>query len=146
MEMRCLSEVNYFLRDLVKWHTPPIGWVKANTDAAIGDDGQISVGVVMRDDKGFVVAALMAHFLGLPNAFYGEVLAIKECMLLIHKCSQMKIMIETDAHEVVQAITQPVLGELEAALNVKYIQESLQKLPWWKANTPIERQTSSFTA
>lgn len=94
MEMRCLSKMNYFSRDIAKWQPPPVDWIKANTDAAIGTNDWIGIGVVLRDDRGRVVAVLMARYQGLSNAFYGEVLAIKECMRLIQKCNPMKVIIE----------------------------------------------------
>lgn len=78
--MRCLPKLNYFSRDLAKWQPPPVGWVKANIDAAIGDDGWIGVRVVLRDHGGCVVAVMVASYQRIPNAFYGEVLAIKGCM------------------------------------------------------------------
>jgi hypothetical protein len=42
-----------------KWVPPPAGSYKANWDAAMaGDHGKTGVGVIIRDDKGLIVAAL----------------------------------------------------------------------------------------
>lgn len=43
----------------MKWRPPPIGCCKANWDAATsGDQNKTSVGVIIQDERGLVIAAL----------------------------------------------------------------------------------------
>lgn len=54
----------------------------------------------MRDEGFNVVATLMAKCRGIPNAFYGEVMAIRESLCLIQETQPLKIILESNAKEV----------------------------------------------
>lgn len=88
----------------------------------------------MLDEEGHLVAVLMAKVRGLPDAFYGEVQAIKEWLHLIQEVRPEKIIIELDAITLTNALINNREGESEVAFNVKHIQSFIQTLPWWRLN------------
>lgn len=99
--------------------------MKANTDAAMGPDGMIGIGAVVRDEGGHIVAILMANFQEISNAFYGEVKAINECLVLIRTIELSNIILEMDLSEAVKKILARPTGESESVLIVRHIQGHL---------------------
>lgn len=84
----------------------------------------------MRDARGIVIATLMAKCTGLPEAFHDELIAIKDSLHLIQEVKPEKVVIESNSSMLVNVLRKYGNEESEPALNIKYIQDYLQGLPW----------------
>ena len=89
----------------VCWRKPPDGVFKINTDGAAADDGRrSSIGVIIRDCRGQVVAALCRVLSGCFSVDETEVLAIEAGILLAKEMDLNQIIIESDSLSSVQRI------------------------------------------
>ncbi|XP_023878292.2 uncharacterized protein LOC111990734 [Quercus suber] len=90
---------------LSKWKSPPTGFYKINTDTTAFDDGGNScIGVVIRDNKGNVLAA-SSKVLSVPfSAEASEALALQEGVLLATEMDVSHATFESDALSIIQAI------------------------------------------
>ena len=89
----------------VCWKKPSAGVYKINADGAIVDDGRrLSIGVVIRDFRGDVVAVICRV---LPRNFSVkeiEALAVKAGILLAKELDLHQIIVESDSLSVIQSI------------------------------------------
>ncbi|KAL5754526.1 hypothetical protein ACOSP7_022746 [Xanthoceras sorbifolium] len=87
------------------WSCPPPGMLKLNTDVAVkpGNDC-VGVGAVIRDSSGLVVAAVSKTLLGCFSAETGEMLALREGLLLARNLGLNVQLIEVDACNVVSSV------------------------------------------
>ncbi|KAK3189493.1 hypothetical protein Dsin_029054 [Dipteronia sinensis] len=70
-------------RSCPNWIAPPPGRLKLNTAVALRKDGwSIGVGAAIWDDKGLVIAAQSNQLVGSFNADVGELIALREGLLL----------------------------------------------------------------
>ena len=87
----------------VSWKKPQAGVFKINTDGATVDDGRrSSIGVVIRDSRGKVAAALCRV---LPSCFSVDetkALAIEAGILLARELDLHQVIVESDSLPVVQ--------------------------------------------
>lgn len=109
--MKCLLKINYSPCTLAHWQSLPIGWVKANTNAAIGTNGIIGVRLVLGDEGSYIAVVMIANLLGITTTFYGVVRAINKCLQLIRSSGYTKVIIETDSREVITSILSLCTGE-----------------------------------
>ncbi|KAL5851372.1 hypothetical protein ACOSQ3_006490 [Xanthoceras sorbifolium] len=80
------------------WSPPPAGSLKFNTDAAVKSDFSVmGSGAVVHDDQGKVVAASAKPLLGFFPAELGELLALREGLLLAKELSLVIEWVELDA-------------------------------------------------
>ncbi|XP_030943489.1 uncharacterized protein LOC115968280 [Quercus lobata] len=87
------------------WHPPPAGVFKINVDGATSENGRnSSVGVIIRDSKGIIVAACANYLSGQFSAFETETLAVECGILLAQEMGLAQIIIESDALSVIQSI------------------------------------------
>ncbi|XP_065622475.1 uncharacterized protein LOC136064535 [Quercus suber] len=90
---------------LSKWKSPPTDFYKINTDAAAFDDGRNScIGVVIRDNKGKVLAALSKVLTASFSAKASKALAMQEGVLLATETDFSHAIFESDALSIIQAI------------------------------------------
>lgn len=91
---------------------PPPGFFKVNVDGASSLDGlgTSSVGVIIRDDGGRVVAALSKALPLHYPATWTELFAMEQGVLLAQEMTLSKVIFESDAISVVQAISQDLCG------------------------------------
>ncbi|KAL5738556.1 hypothetical protein ACOSP7_031317 [Xanthoceras sorbifolium] len=90
---------------LVSWSPPPAGSLKLNTDAAVKPGFSVmGSGAVVRDDQGKVVAASAMPLLGFFLAELGELLALREGLLLAKELSLVIEWVELDAVNVVARV------------------------------------------
>ncbi|KAL2938556.1 hypothetical protein RDABS01_022005 [Bienertia sinuspersici] len=85
------------------WKPPPHGWIKVNTNAHMKGENDASVGVVLRDENGDLIAAGVK----LTKAFdveMAEAEAIRYGMRLAKRLGYERIILESDALSSVQAI------------------------------------------
>ena len=89
----------------VSWRKPPNGVFKINSDGAAADDGRrSSIGVIIRDCRGQVVAALCRVLPGCFTVDETEALAIEAGILLAKELDLNQIIIESDSLSIVQRI------------------------------------------
>lgn len=105
------------------WVLPPPGTFKVNVDGASSEhDGSSSVGVVIRDSNGLVVAALCLPLQSHFSAMLTEIFALEQGVLLAQELQLPRVIVESDALAVIQAINDKATGSSFGHL----IQEVLQ--------------------
>lgn len=93
------------------WSPPPPGVFKINVDGASSNlDGTSSIGVIIRDCNGETIAALckplQAHF----PAELVEVMALEQGVLLAQNLQLTRVMFESDALNVINAVNDAAIG------------------------------------
>ena len=87
------------------WTAPPLGWVKANWDAAIMEKtGLVGLGVVIRDHQGNMVAAKSLTRTGLLEPVIAEAVAALIEIQISHELGYSTVWFEGDAKIIVDAI------------------------------------------
>ncbi|KAL5806555.1 hypothetical protein ACOSQ4_029288 [Xanthoceras sorbifolium] len=87
------------------WSPPPAGSLKLNTDAAVSPGCSVmGSGAVVRDSQGKVVAASAKPLLGFFPAELGELLALREGLLLAKEFNLIIEWVELDAVNVVARV------------------------------------------
>ncbi|KAL5808022.1 hypothetical protein ACOSQ3_028713 [Xanthoceras sorbifolium] len=87
------------------WSPPPAGSLKLNTDAAVKPGfSMMGSGTVVRDSQGKVVAASAKPLLGFFPAELGELLALREGLLVAKELSLSIEWVELDAANVVARV------------------------------------------
>lgn len=87
------------------WSSPPEGTLLMNTDAAFDSSlNNGSTGVVIRDDKGGVVAAANHYLNHVVDAQMAEAYALKHGLELAQSLGMNRIQIQTDCLEVVETM------------------------------------------
>ena len=109
------------------WQAPPSGFFKVNVDDAASNDGRpSSIGVVIRDSRGFLIAASNKI---LPTPFSAEIteaMALQEGVLLASDMGISHVIVESDALSIIQAIFDCDLGDEQGHIiqNIKDISSS----------------------
>lgn len=79
------------------WSRPPNGWTKVNTDAAFSPStGAGSTGVVVRDERGEILAAAARSYSSIADALMAEALAVRDGVLLAVEQGVPKVILESD--------------------------------------------------
>ena len=100
-------KVHQQIGDDVGWAAPPPDVYKINVDGATASNGGCSsVGVVIRDCRGLVVAAACKVLNGAYGAAVTEALAVEEGIRMAKEMELHRIIVESDACVVVDAINQ----------------------------------------
>ncbi|KAL5794875.1 hypothetical protein ACOSP7_003469 [Xanthoceras sorbifolium] len=87
------------------WSPPPAGSLKLNTDAAVKPGCSVmGSGAVVRDSQGKVVAASAKPLLGFFPAKLGELLALREGLLLVKEFNLIIEWVKLDAVNVVARV------------------------------------------
>ncbi|XP_065623699.1 uncharacterized protein LOC136065014 [Quercus suber] len=93
------------------WTPPPPGYYKINVDGASSEDGRpSSIGVIIHDSNGRVMAAMCKLLQACHPIEAVEAIAIENGILLAQEIQVSKIIIESDALNIVQAINSKQLG------------------------------------
>ena len=106
------------------WQVPPSGFFKINVDGAASDDGRpSSIGVVIRDCRGFLIAASNKILPAPFSAEITEAMALQEGVLLASEMGLSHVIVESDALSIIQAIIASDLGgELgHIVQNIRYL-------------------------
>jgi hypothetical protein len=118
-----------------KWKAPPPGWCKANWDASIDKNrGQLGIGVVVRDDKGLVIAAASKVRQGLFEPVMGEAIASYEAARICKELSIPKGWLEGDAKIIVDALNSDERILSRYGHLVEDTRSILQSFPSWKCD------------
>jgi ribonuclease HI len=89
----------------IKWEPPPIGWYKANWDAAFAKDtGILGVGIIVRNCRGDVVAAKSFTHMGRLEPTVGEAKAAYYAAMMCREHALTPVILEGDAQNVVTAV------------------------------------------
>ena len=90
------------------WAAPPLGFYKVNVDGASSIDGSgvSGVGVIIRDELGFVVAALCKALPMHHPAEWTEFLALEQGVLLAKDLNLSKVFFESNASSVISVVSQ----------------------------------------
>jgi hypothetical protein len=79
------------------WKMPEQGWVKVNTDAAFDSDNcTSSAGVVIRDQRGSVLAAVARWLDNVPDVLTAEALVAKKGLEPVIECGYDKVILEVE--------------------------------------------------
>ncbi|KAL5794824.1 hypothetical protein ACOSP7_003418 [Xanthoceras sorbifolium] len=109
------------------WSPPPAGSLKFNTDAAVKPGSSVmGSGAVVRDSQGKVVAASAKPLLGFFPAELGELLALREGLLVAKELSLIIEWVELDAANAVARIfnscpssfMDPIVSDIKALFRV----------------------------
>ncbi|KAL5784031.1 hypothetical protein ACOSQ2_006423 [Xanthoceras sorbifolium] len=109
------------------WLPPPAGSLKLNTDAAVKSGFSVmGSGAVVRDSQGKVVAASAKPLLGFFPAELGELLALREGLLVAKELSLIIEWVELDAANAVARISNscpssfmdPIVSDIKALFRV----------------------------
>ena len=116
------------------WTPPPPGVFKINVDGATSEDGQnSSVGVVIRDSCGAVIAACSKFLQGQSSFSEVEALAMESGILLAQGMMLSQIIVESDALLVVSSVNglfiEGSIGHL-----IQGILALLKSFSSWKVN------------
>ncbi|KAL5756816.1 hypothetical protein ACOSQ2_021562 [Xanthoceras sorbifolium] len=88
------------------WIPPPPGFLKLNSDVAVNLGFPFAgIGCTIKDNLGFVVAASSKPFEGLFSAEVGELLALREGLLLAAGLNLKIEFVEVDAVNVVSGVS-----------------------------------------
>ncbi|KAL5753791.1 hypothetical protein ACOSP7_022011 [Xanthoceras sorbifolium] len=109
------------------WSPPPAGSLKLNIDAAVKSGFSVmGSGAVVRDSQGKVVAASAKPLLGFFPAELGELLALREGLLVAKELSLFIEWVELDAANAVARISKscpssfmdPIVSDIKALFRV----------------------------
>ncbi|KAK0592134.1 hypothetical protein LWI29_013838 [Acer saccharum] len=88
------------------WSPPLVGSLKLNTNTSVKKGSQrCGVGAVIRDEKGWIVAALSKNWLGNFSPEAGELIALREGLLLAQKLQLRISCVEVDAYNVASMVS-----------------------------------------
>ncbi|CAN1165128.1 hypothetical protein LINPERHAP2_LOCUS25969 [Linum perenne] len=97
-----------------KWHAPPAGLLKCNSDASFFDDDRLmGAGMILRDDHGQARGYRMWHGSGCWSPREGEAAALASAMAWVSTGGHTKVIFEIDTEEVARAISSTEPDESE---------------------------------
>ncbi|GMN50671.1 hypothetical protein TIFTF001_019832 [Ficus carica] len=99
------------------WLPPQSGYLKLNVDASVspGSD-HIGVGAVIRDEKGRIIGAVAKSMEETFSPFLTEFIAIREGLMIAKELESVTLMVETDAINVVFAVSDNLEFSLEGPI------------------------------
>nr|GMC97865.1 putative RNA-directed DNA polymerase [Ipomoea batatas] len=129
-------------RSLLRWSKPESGWLKHNTHGRRNRrTGIAGCGGVFRDDKGNWIEGFIAN-LGIFSSEEAEAWAVLKGLKIAWERGFRKVMVETDANNIVEALNMPNSGSNYRGLLANIIQDCKQWLmkPWDITVTHIFRE------
>lgn len=91
--------------EVVKWKPPQLGRYKVNTDGAVFTKSKsVGIGVVVRDSKGEVIAALCKRVAGLMGALETEAIAMEVAVQFAADIGLRDVVFEVDSLSVCKMI------------------------------------------
>jgi ribonuclease HI len=115
------------------WKAPESGWLKVNWDASVEkNQGRMGFGVVVRNEKGDVIAAQCQYALGLFDPAVAEARA---ALLGVHLCRErgfIRVHFEGDAQTVVKAVNSQEVDWSRMGLLVDDLRGELQSIQPWR--------------
>lgn len=101
----------------IGWKPPAVDRLKLNVDAAVTSGlGFIGIGGVVRNSKGWVVAAIARQISGFFDPFLAECIALRECLQFCCDSNVFPDFVETDSTRVIEAIRDRSLSSVEGPI------------------------------
>jgi hypothetical protein len=89
----------------IKWKVPLLGWSKANWDASLDKTGgKMGIGVVVRDEMGYVIDAVSKTRQGFFEPVMGEKIAQYQAAVTCKEMGIQKVWLEGEAKIIVDAL------------------------------------------
>jgi len=88
----------------VKWKKPEKDFIKLNSDANLSSTGLWGIGVVARNDEGFLMASKTWLRHGIPCATTAEAWGIYQAMIFASDCGFSKVQFESDNERVIKLL------------------------------------------
>ena len=89
----------------IRWTKPEAGWHKCNVDAAVfSHENCIGIGCIVRDEDGLMVAAKNSKVRGDADPAIAEAISCREALSWLKYLGFNKVVIDSDAQVVVQAM------------------------------------------
>ncbi|KAL2935796.1 hypothetical protein RDABS01_018914 [Bienertia sinuspersici] len=107
------------------WSPPPMGWVKVNTDANVITGEKVSIGAVIRDEKG-ALKAFGVKVVGPASVEIAKAEAARYGLMLARRLGFLRIILECDAIGVINAINSKKQGETPIFLLFEDIQSYIR--------------------
>ncbi|CAN1148331.1 Putative ribonuclease H protein At1g65750 [Linum perenne] len=113
-----------------KWHAPPVGVVKCNSDFGVfAAESSMGMGMVIRDNQGEVIKYKMWHGRGIWAPREGEAAALMCAMRWLIDEGFREVIFETDAEEVGLAVNLEMSDESEFGCLIAMCREMLISNP-----------------
>ncbi|XP_031095050.1 uncharacterized protein LOC115999334 [Ipomoea triloba] len=126
------------------WQPPPTGYYNMNIDVSMDINRRcMGFGWVIRDDYGKIVGVLMSRVSGLYSIKEAEAMGAREALSWINKKGWTRVILETDAQVVTQAVNNGDFLTLFGAI-VYEIRVFLSELPY--VHFPFVRRSSNMLA
>ena len=91
----CLQSQN---NEALRWEAPPLGMFKINVDGATSNDGRpFSAGVIIRGNKGKLLAALNKVLQGQYSSLESKIMALENGILLAKEMALSLVIFESNA-------------------------------------------------
>ncbi|XP_059429044.1 uncharacterized protein LOC132162842 [Corylus avellana] len=96
---------NFIVKEAEEWISPPPGRLKANWDVALNADGKrVATGVIIRDDKGLVIAALSRTVEACLAPVTAKAMGMLQATEFCQDLRMSDIVLEGDSLQGVQAV------------------------------------------
>ncbi|GMN35433.1 hypothetical protein TIFTF001_048455, partial [Ficus carica] len=96
------------------WLPPQSGYLKLNVDASVSPESDhIGIGAVIRDEKGRILGAMAKSVEGTFSPFLDECIALREGLMMAKELESVTLVVETDAINVVSAVSDNTEFSLE---------------------------------
>jgi ribonuclease HI len=87
------------------WQAPPPRWVKLNVDGSYMQEGEVGgAGMVLRNTAGEFIFSACRYLSTCTSALEAEIAALMEGIALANQWSNLPVIVETDASEVVRLV------------------------------------------
>nr|POF27389.1 hypothetical protein CFP56_14504 [Quercus suber] len=97
------------VRPHARWSPPPVGWFKANFDAAIFQDvGRVGLGVILRDSQGLALVSLAQNIQLASSEAEMEALAATRALELAAELGFDRVIFEGDSTSVITSLTDQI--------------------------------------
>lgn len=90
--------------------TSPTGMMKANFDARVGPNGEVGLGVVLRDSSGSIVLLGVRRRIATWDAHTSEAMAALFAVELAQRFGYNKVVVEGDSFLVISALKNKPVG------------------------------------
>ncbi|XP_035551688.1 uncharacterized protein LOC118349869 [Juglans regia] len=118
-----------------KWKAPPLNFIKANWDAAVDNiHCRISIGVVLRNSSGHIIASLRSQMDSFPDTHLAKTIAALKALILCQQLDLTHIILERDAQQVVKDIQSSHEIWTSVGMIVRDIKALLTKMSRWFIN------------
>jgi ribonuclease HI len=116
-----------------KWMAPSQGWYKANWDVAIDNrKGRVGIGVILRDERGQMVAAMSKTRIGILEPSTGEAFAASSAVCFCRDLGVQCVVLEGDAKQIVDTVNSNSASWSRFGHLIDDTRRILESFPQWK--------------